>query len=235
VADVHPRYPDGRIAYGVERRSRAGIRPVDGRRGDAGEPQRSLPWRTGSWGGSDGDPRSLRSTFRSAPQRRHSAVRLTLAETRIMSSKREPKCRDPRLPRNSAKSTLRIYMAELGSSVRMSPNKKIVEKYYASTGTGYAPLLADDVELVDWDIGVPASGAITRGKAAYIQNRGHREFRSRLTRLTEEGNVVVAEGDAHGTKKDGGPWTVHFCDTYEIENGKVKRVSSFGVDVKGSA
>jgi uncharacterized protein len=117
----------------------------------------------------------------------------------------------------------------------MTPNKRLVESYYASTGTEYASLLADDVELVDWDIGVPPSGAVTRGKAAYVENRGSRKFRSQIARMTEEGNVVVVEGDARGTKKDGTPWTVHFCDIYEIENGKVKRVSTFGVDLKVSA
>ncbi len=116
-----------------------------------------------------------------------------------------------------------------------SPNKKVVENYFYSKGTEYAPLLADDVELVDWDVGVPASGAVTKGKAAFVQNRGNREFKSQITRMTEEDNVVVAEGFARGAKKDGGTWTVHFCDTFEIEHGRVKRVSSHGVDVKESA
>jgi SnoaL-like domain len=117
----------------------------------------------------------------------------------------------------------------------LSPNKKIVESYFYSKGTGYAPLLVEDVELVDWDAGVPASGAVTGGKAAFVQNRGNREFKSQITRMTEEANVVVAEGFARGTKKEGGTWTVHFCDTFEIENGKVKRISSHGVDVKEPA
>ena len=53
--------------------------------------------------------------------------------------------------------------------------------------------------------------------------------------MTEEANVVVAEGFARGVKREGGTWTVHFCDTFEIENGKVKRISSHGVDVKEPA
>ena len=117
----------------------------------------------------------------------------------------------------------------------MSPNKKIVESYFHSKGTGYAPLLTEDVELVDWNAGVPASGAVTKGKAAFVQNRGNREFNSQITRMTEEGNVVVAEGFARGAKREGGTWTVHSCDTFEIENGKVTRISSHGVDVKEPA
>jgi hypothetical protein len=60
----------------------------------------------------------------------------------------------------------------------MSPNKKLVQRYYASKGTVYARLLAEDVVLVDWDPGVSLTGAVTKGKAAYVQNRGHRESES---------------------------------------------------------
>jgi hypothetical protein len=113
-----------------------------------------------------------------------------------------------------------------------SPNKKLVESYYSSEGTDYARLLADDVELVDWDIGVPVTGTVTRGKDAYVRNRGTREFKSEIVRMTEEGNVVVVEGFARGEKQGGGTWTVHFVDAYELEHGKVKRVSTHGVDLK---
>ncbi len=113
-----------------------------------------------------------------------------------------------------------------------TPNKELVRSYYESKGTEYSRLLADDVELIDWDVGAPASGALTRGKSAYVQNRGNREFRSEIVRMTEEGNVVIVEGFARGSKKEGGTWTVHFVDAYEIENNKLKRVSTHGVDLK---
>jgi uncharacterized protein len=121
------------------------------------------------------------------------------------------------------------------SPTATSPNKELVRGYYESKGTEYSRLLADDVVLTDWDIGAPVSGAVTRGKAAYVQNRGNREFKSEIVRMTEEGKVVVVEGFARGSKKDGGTWTVRFCDIYEIEDGKFKRVSTHGVDLKESA
>lgn len=116
----------------------------------------------------------------------------------------------------------------------MSANKELVQGYFAAKGTDYASLLAEDVELVDWDSGVPATGAVTRGRAAFVENRGNRAARSgfEITRMTEEGNIVVAEGFVRGTRKDGGSWLVHFCDTFEIESGRVKRVSSHGADLK---
>jgi uncharacterized protein len=116
----------------------------------------------------------------------------------------------------------------------MSANKDVVESYFASTGTDYARVLADDVELIEWAEGVPASGVRTRGKAAFVENRGKREYECRLARLTEENDVVVAEGTARGTKKEGGFWRVRFCDIFELEGGRVKRMSSFGVSVKDS-
>jgi len=117
----------------------------------------------------------------------------------------------------------------------LSPNKTLVASYYASKGTEYARLLADDVVLIDWDIGAPLTGAVTKGKAAYVRNRQSREFECEITRMTEEGNVVVVEGFARGRKHEGGIWTVHFCDVYEIENGKFKRISTHGVDLKEPA
>ncbi len=113
-----------------------------------------------------------------------------------------------------------------------TPLKDLVRSYYESSGTEYGRLLAEDVELVDWDPGAPLSGAVTKGREAYVKNRGNREFRSEIVRMTEEGNVVIVEGFARGTKTDGGSWTVHFVDAYEIEGGKIKRASTHGVDLK---
>ncbi len=116
----------------------------------------------------------------------------------------------------------------------MSPNKSDIESYFASKGTEYGRLLADDVELVEWVDGVPATGVRTQGKVAFIKNRGQREYPVEITRMTEENNVVVVEGIARGPKKDGGFWRVQFCDLFELQNGMVKRLSSFGAEVKDS-
>jgi uncharacterized protein len=116
----------------------------------------------------------------------------------------------------------------------MSSNKQVIESYLTSTGTDYARLLADDVELIEWGEGGPATGIRTQGKAAYVENRGGGNYETRITRLTEENNVVVAEGVSWGTKPQGGSWRVQFCDIFELENGKVKRLSAFGASVRDS-
>jgi uncharacterized protein len=114
----------------------------------------------------------------------------------------------------------------------MSSNKSVIESYFSSKGTDYARLLADDVELIEWTDGAPASGVRTRGRAAYVENRGGREYETTISRMTEENNVVVAEGTARGVSKEGGAWRVEFVDIFEIENGKIRRLSAFGNSVK---
>jgi len=115
----------------------------------------------------------------------------------------------------------------------MGSNKKLIETCLATKDKSkLGPLLADDVEWVEWGDGVPASGVITRGKDAFIKNYGDNELRSELHRLTEENNVVVAEGTAHVTKKDGTSFSVRFVNIFEVENNKIKRKSSFGALIK---
>ncbi|MHB1909441.1 MAG: nuclear transport factor 2 family protein [Nitrososphaerales archaeon] len=116
----------------------------------------------------------------------------------------------------------------------MSPNKQVIEKYFASTERSEA-LLTNDVEWIEWGDGVPVTGVITRGKAAFIQNFGEDKLRTEITRMTEEKNVVVAEGIVRVHKKEGKIITVRFCDIFELENSKIKRLSSFGAMVKDSA
>lgn len=53
--------------------------------------------------------------------------------------------------------------------------------------------------------------------------------------MTEENNVVVAEGTVRVHKKEDKILTVQFCDIFELENGKIKRLSSYGAMVKDSA
>jgi len=117
----------------------------------------------------------------------------------------------------------------------MSANKKLVETYLTTTDKSkLGPLLADDVEWVEWGDGVPPSGVVTRGRDAHLKNYGDDKLRGEIHRLTEENNVVVAEGTAHVTKNDGSSLSVRFVNIFELENGKIKRKSSFGALLKGS-
>jgi ketosteroid isomerase-like protein len=118
----------------------------------------------------------------------------------------------------------------------MSANKEIIQRYLSTSDKSQlAPLLADDVEWVEWVDGVPATGARLRGKSAFIGNYGDDELHGEVERLTEENNGVIAEGTTHVRKKDGRSFDVHFCDIFELENGKIRKKSSFGALLKGSS
>ena len=117
----------------------------------------------------------------------------------------------------------------------MSANKRLIETYLTTTDKSkLGPLLTDDVEWVEWGDGVPSGGMITRGRDAFIKNYGDNELRGEVHRLTEENNVVVAEGTAHVTKKDGSSLSVRYVNIFEIENGKIRRKSSFGALLQDS-
>jgi uncharacterized protein len=120
-------------------------------------------------------------------------------------------------------------------SAAVSPNKKVVEASVSGADRSkLAPLLADDIEWIEWADGVPLSGARTQGKDAFIQNYGDDELRTEITRMTEENNIVVAEGITNVHKKGGQTFTVRFCNIFELENGKIRRKSSFGALLKDS-
>jgi uncharacterized protein len=124
----------------------------------------------------------------------------------------------------------------------MSPNKKVVETYLTSWPTDRAAALAclaDDVERVEWADGFPTSGVPQRGKAVINQNLGDPEttkkIRIEIARMTEENNVVVAEGNVRVPMKEGGLIVVKFLNVFELENDKVKRWDTFTAEVKSSA
>ncbi len=45
--------------------------------------------------------------------------------------------------------------------------------------------------------------------------------------MVEENNIVVAEGAVQAAKKDGGLLNAVFCDVFEMEKYKIKRLTSY--------
>ncbi len=115
----------------------------------------------------------------------------------------------------------------------MNSNKALVDAHTRASPAKAAEFLADDFEWIEWADGVPPGGARTRGRAAFIQSFGDDELHDEIHRVIEEGNVVVVEGTAHVTKKDGRKFDVQYCNIFELENGKIKRKSSYGALIKG--
>lgn len=116
----------------------------------------------------------------------------------------------------------------------MGSNKPLVEAHLRAPPAKAAESLSEDFEWIEWADGVPPGGVRTRGKAAFVQSHGDDEIRCELKRIIEEGPVVVVEGLAHVTKKDGAKFDVQFCNLYEIANGRIARKSSYGALIKNA-
>ena len=112
----------------------------------------------------------------------------------------------------------------------MSQHKKIVEKIHASFSRQdwreLFSFMTDDIER--HEVGSPER---TKGKEAFERNMKPgpdvASMRFNLTRMTEEGSVVVSEGTVLLTKKDGSSMNVQFCDIFEFDGEKVRRLTSF--------
>jgi len=85
--------------------------------------------------------------------------------------------------------------------------------------------LTDDVE---WEL----PGAFhARGKDEFDRHIVDDEFVGSpaiiVTRLTEDDNVVVAEGSVRTQRKDGTILNLVFCDVFEMQGGKIRRLISY--------
>jgi ketosteroid isomerase-like protein len=116
----------------------------------------------------------------------------------------------------------------------MTPNKRTVEAYMDGFRKTDRPLilscLTDDVE---WWI----PGAFhARGKdefAGHIVDEGFVDHPLiTVSRLTEEDDVVVAEGSVRAPKPDGTFLDLVFCDVFDMRDGKIRRLASYLMESK---
>lgn len=116
----------------------------------------------------------------------------------------------------------------------MTSNKATIERYMEgfrrSDHEQVLSCLTDDVE---WEI----PGAFhVRGKADFDRHIESEAFVGRpaitVTRMTEEDDVVVAEGSVRTQRRDGAILNLAFCDVFETRNGKIPRLVSYLVETK---
>jgi ketosteroid isomerase-like protein len=124
--------------------------------------------------------------------------------------------------------------AEPPKNVAVSANKRTVQKYMdAFARSDHAAILSCLTDDVEWVI--PGLFHKT-GKAAFDKEIENEAFVGRptitMTRMTEENDVVVAEGRVRSARKDGGVLNVVFCDVFEMRDGKVKRLTSYLMEIK---
>ena len=116
----------------------------------------------------------------------------------------------------------------------MSANKRTVQKYMeAFSKSDHAEVLsclADDVEWV-----IPGMFHVN-GKEAFDKEIENDAFVGSptitVTRMVEENDVVVAEGNVRATKKDGSVLNAVFCDVFILEAAKIRQLTSYLMEVK---
>lgn len=91
-------------------------------------------------------------------------------------------------------------------------------------------LFTDDIER--WEVGAPNR---THGKVEFekevLPGPDVARLGNRIDRMVEEGNVVVAEGLAQVVKEDGTAINIQFCDIFEFEGEKIRRITAYGAVV----
>jgi ketosteroid isomerase-like protein len=110
--------------------------------------------------------------------------------------------------------------------------KRVVETYIEGFRTGdHEKILGCLTDDVTWDM--PPFFTLS-GKAAFdeaIENDatpGLPEIR--LTRLVEEGDVVVAEGSVQAALRDGGRLDALFCDVFHFRDDRICGLVTYQVD-----
>jgi ketosteroid isomerase-like protein len=124
--------------------------------------------------------------------------------------------------------------AQPPKSVAMSPNKRTVQKYMdAFARSDHAEVLSCLTDDVEWVI----PGMFHKiGKAAFDKEIENEAFvgspKITVARMTEENDVVVAEGRVRSARKEGGFLNIVFCDVFEMRDAKVKRLTSYLMETK---
>ena len=126
------------------------------------------------------------------------------------------------------------FGAEPAKETAMSQNKQTVEKYMEGfRKTDHALILSCLTDDIEWLI----PGMFHKeGKDAFDKEIENEAFvgspKISVIRLTEENDVVIAEGAVRATKKDGGVLDFAFCDVFEMKDGKVKKLISYLMEIK---
>ncbi len=116
----------------------------------------------------------------------------------------------------------------------MSRNKETVKKYMEAFGRSsheeVLSCLTDDVEWV-----LPGAFHL-KGKEAFDKEIENDAFVGsptiNTTRMTEEDDVVIAEGNVTCARREGEPLNAVFCDVFVMHEAKIKHLTSYLMEVK---
>jgi len=116
----------------------------------------------------------------------------------------------------------------------MTENKKMVDRYMDGfRRTDHEQILSCLTDDVEWEI----PGVFhARGKEAFDRQIEDDGFVGSpaitVTRLTEDNGVVVAERSVRTQRKDRTFLHLAFCDVFEMQGGKIRRLISYLMETK---
>lgn len=111
----------------------------------------------------------------------------------------------------------------------MTANKQTVNEYMAAFRVSdHERILACLTEDVIWEM----PGIYKHiGKEAFDKEIENDNFVGsptiQIIKLIEENDIVIAEGAVQGNMKNGNILDAVFCDVFEMENGKIKKLTSY--------
>lgn len=113
----------------------------------------------------------------------------------------------------------------------MSQNKQTVEKFLDGfKNSDHQQILSCLTDDVEWE--VPGMFHL-RGKDAFDQEIDHSGSPTiNIMRLTEENDVVVAQGTVRSQRKDGGLLNRAFCDVFVMQNSRIQRLTTYLMEVE---
>jgi uncharacterized protein len=116
----------------------------------------------------------------------------------------------------------------------MTENKRTVDMYMDGfRKSDHAQILSCLTDDIEWEM--PGAFHLI-GKDAFDKEIENESFVGSptitITRMTEEHDVVVAEGSVRTQKKDGDSLSLRFCDVFVMQAGKIKRLTSYLSEIK---
>jgi uncharacterized protein len=115
----------------------------------------------------------------------------------------------------------------------VSQNKNTIETYLDGFTKGdHAQVLSCLTDDVEWE--VPGAFRLA-GKTAFDQEIENPAFVGQPTittsRMTEENDIVVAEGTVRTQKVSGEILHLRFCDVFVMRDGKIRQLISYLMEV----
>jgi uncharacterized protein len=120
---------------------------------------------------------------------------------------------------------------------RMSANQKTVEKYIDGFNkSDHAQILSCLTDDVEW---VMPGAFHLRGKEAFDKEIENEAFTGKpvvtITRMTEQNQVVIAEGTVQAAWRNGGVLNAVFCDVFEMKDTLIRRLITYLVALEQPA